>query len=65
MTDPNTRRLLDKIDMLERQVGTQSQIIDSYRRKNARLTRKNEDLAALVPQGIIPATQRANFKRGT
>ena len=41
MSDPNTRRLLDKIDMLERQVSTQSITIDDYRRKNVRLTREN------------------------
>lgn len=65
MTDLNTRRLHDRINLLEGQVSTQSQIIDSYRRKNTRLQRENTAYAAQVGRIGLQATQQAkNGGRG-
>ena len=59
MTDINTRRLLDRIDLLERANAQQLIQIETYRRKNVRLTRENSKYAAEVGKMSLPATQQA------
>ena len=46
--DPNTRRLMDRIDLLERANNVQFETIEKYRGQIVALTRDNNAYAALV-----------------
>ena len=47
-TDPNTRRLMDRIDLLERANNVQFETIEKYRGQIVALTRDNNAYRALV-----------------
>ena len=61
--DPQTARLLEKIDLLERANQCQLDTLERYRRKNAALQRENAALKSVVDQAGIKAPQRANIER--
>ena len=46
--DPNTRRLMDRIDLLERANNVQFETIEKYRGQIVALTRDNNAYRALV-----------------
>jgi len=46
--DPNTRRLIDRIDLLERANNVQFETIEKYRGQIVALTRDNNAYRALV-----------------
>lgn len=48
MSDANTRRLLDKIALLERASEVQVQTIDKYRKRNIKLMRQIESMQVIV-----------------
>jgi hypothetical protein len=61
--DPNTRRLMDRIDLLERANNVQLATIEKYRGQNVGLTRDNNAYAALVGELSIKPRGGAKIKR--
>ena len=62
-TDPNTRRLMDRIDLLERANNVQFETIEKYRGQIVALTRDNNAYAALVGELSINPRGGAKIKR--
>ena len=62
-TDPNTRRLMDRIDLLERANNAQFETIEKYRGQNVALTRDNNAYRALVGELSINPRGGAKIKR--
>lgn len=63
MMDINTRRLRDRIDLLERANAQQLIQIETYRRRNTALERITEQLRALVGNTIARTPHGAEIKR--
>ena len=61
--DPNTRRLMDRIDLLERANNVQLSTIETYRGQNVALTRDNNAYRALVGELSIKPRGGAKIKR--
>ena len=59
MIDVNTRRLMDKIDMLERANEMQRLTIETYRGRNVALTRENNAYAGQLGKMRTHAAQQA------
>ncbi len=55
--DPNTARLLDKIELLTRANDAQLETIQKYRRRNCALQRENDAYRAMVSKAGTQATR--------
>jgi len=61
--DPNTRRLMERIDLLERANNAQLATIEAYRRRNVALTRENRAYAALMGKLNLRASSGPEIER--